>query len=153
MSNRINLTLSPCIAAGCLAATPWLLACVFALIAGAAGKHWIYAFTPVALAGAIYQFRLNGLLAGASAVLGLEQDQNTLYAHLGSGQTLAVCASSSSRISSKIALLKLQPLAAKSTCYSVVLLSGKRIAGNIPEDQFRRLRMWLRLGRVQQSFE
>ncbi|MBQ0813884.1 MAG: hypothetical protein KBT82_06850 [Marinobacter sp.] len=153
VSNRIDLTLSRCVMAGCLAAAPWLVASTFALIAGASGKHWMYALAPLTLAGALYHYRLNGLLAGPSAVLALHQDQGTLYARLGNGQILAVSASPSSRISSKFALLKLQPVASTSPSYPVVLLSDRRIAGNVSEDQFRRLRMWLRLGRAQQSFE
>ncbi|WP_417517135.1 hypothetical protein [Marinobacter sp.] len=153
VSSRINLTLSRCAAAGCLAAAPWLIASAFALIAGAAGKNWMFILAPLALAGAIFQYRRNGLLAGPSAVLGLHQEEDTLYAHLGDGQILAVSPSPASRMCSTAALLKLQPIASKSSTYPVVLLSGKRIAGNVSEDQFRRLRMWLRLGRTQQSFE
>ena len=153
VSNRIDLTITRSVAAGCLAAAPWLVASAFALVAGASGKHWIYVLAPLTLAGALYQYRLNGLLAGSSAVLALHQDQGTLYARLGNGRTLAVSAKPSSRISSKVALLKLQPLASRSSPYPVVLLSGGWIAGNVSEDQFRRLRMWLRLGRAQQSFE
>ncbi|MGO1691411.1 MAG: hypothetical protein ACTHY7_00160 [Marinobacter sp.] len=153
MSSQIDLTLSRCGVAGCLAAAPWLIASAFILIAGASGKHWMYALAPLTLAGAIFQYRLNGLLAGPSAVLGLHQDQNTLYARLGNGQILAVNACPASRISSKLVLLKLQPIASRSASYPVVLFSGTRIAGNVSEDQFRRLRMWLRLGRAQQTFE
>lgn len=153
VSSQIELTLSRCVAAGCLAAAPWLIACIFVLIAGASGKHWMYTLAPFTLAGAIFQYRLNGLLTGPSAVLGLYQDQNILYARLGNGQTMAVNACRSSRISSKVVLLKLQPTASILASYPVVLLSGTRVAGNVSEDQFRRLRMWLRLGRAQQSFE
>lgn len=153
MSSQVNLTLSRCHIAGCLAAAPWLVASIFALIAGASGKSWIYALAPLTLAGAVYQYRLNGLLAGPSAVLGLYQEQNTLYVRLGNGQTLAVNACPSSRLSARVVLLKLRPIASRSATYPVVLLSGSRITGNVPEDQFRRLRMWLRLGRSQQSFE
>ncbi|MGO1501062.1 MAG: hypothetical protein ACTHWH_07235 [Marinobacter sp.] len=153
VSSQFELTLSRCVAAGCLAAAPWLAASAFLLIAGASGKSWMYALAPLTVAGAIFQYRLNGLLAGSSAVQELHLDQNTLYARLGNGQTLAVNACPSSRISSKLVLLKLQTTASKTTSYSVVLLSGTRIAGNVSEEQFRRLRMWLRLGRSQQSFE
>jgi len=153
VSNQIELTLSRCVAVGCLAAAPWLVASAFVLIAGAFGKTWMYTLAPLTLAGAVFQYRLNGLLKGPSAVLRLHQDQNALYARLGNGQTLAVTACPSSRISSKVVLLKLQPVASRYASYPVVLLSGNRIAGNVSEDQFRRLRMWLRLGRAQQSFE
>jgi toxin CptA len=153
VSNRIDLTLSRCVAVGWLAAAPWLVASAFALTAGAFGKTWMYTLAPLTLMGAMFQYRLNGLLAGPSAVLGLHQDQGTLYARLGNGQTVAVRACPSSRISSKLVLLKLQPAASRSGSYPIVLLSGKRIDGNLSEDQFRRLRMWLLLGRTQQSFE
>lgn len=153
VSSQIDLKLSRCGAVGCLAAAPWLAASAFLLIAGVAGKNWMYGLVPLTLAGALVQYRLNGLLAGPSAVVGLSQNQNTLYAHLGNGQILAVNACPSSRMSSKIALLKLKPIASKYAAYSVVLLSATRIAGNLPEDQFRRLRMWLRLGRAQQPSE
>ncbi|NWN92545.1 hypothetical protein HLV39_13700 [Marinobacter adhaerens] len=153
MSSRTDLTLSPSTAAGCLAAAPWLATCAFALIAGAAGKHWMYLLALPTLVGATAQFRLNGLLKGATAVRALYQDQNTLFARLGNGRTIAVSPCSSSRISSKVVLLKLRPTASRYSTYPVVLLTGKRIAGNLPEDQFRRLRMWLRLGHTQQSLE
>ncbi|WP_100640013.1 hypothetical protein [Marinobacter salexigens] len=153
MSSQIDLTLSRCAAAGCLAAAPWLVASAFLLVAGLAGKTWMHALAPLTIVGALLQYRLNGLLAGPSAVLGLYLDQNTLYARLGNGQAVAVSACRSSRISSRIALLKLKPVASRSSSYPVVLLSGKRITGNLPEDQFRRLRLWLRLGRAQQSSE
>ncbi|KKN40453.1 hypothetical protein LCGC14_0733160 [marine sediment metagenome] len=153
VSNRIDLALSPSVAVGFLACAPWLAASAFVLIAGVSGKTWMYTLVPLTLMGAIIQYRLNGLLAGPSAVLGLLQDQNTLYARLGNGQTLAVKTCPSSRISSRIVLLKLQPVASRFYSYPVVLLSGKRMTGNVSEDQFRRLRMWLRLGRAQQSFE
>lgn len=132
---------------------PWLVASAFVLIAAAAGKSWLYALAPLTLAGAVFQYRLNGLLLGPTAVLGLYLENNTLYARLGSGQTEAVSACGSSRLTSKLALLKLQPVASKSSSYPVVILSGQRIAGNLPEEQFRRLRLWLRLGRSQQSFD
>jgi toxin CptA len=153
VSSQIDLKLTRCGAVGCLAAAPWLAASAFLLIAGAAGKHWMYGLVPLTLAGALVQYRLNGLLAGPSAVVGLSQNQNTLYARLGNGQVLAVSACPSSRMNSKMALLKLKPAASKYTAYSVVLLSTTRITGNLPEDQFRRLRMWLRLGRAQQPSE
>ncbi len=153
MSSRIDLTLSPSVATGCLAATPWLVASAFVLIAATAGKSWLYALAPLTLAGAVFQYRLNGLLIGPSAVLGLYLENNTLYARLGSGQAEAVSACRSSRLSSKLALLKLQPVASKSSSYPVVILSGQRITGNLPEEQFRRLRLWLRLGRTQHSFD
>ncbi|MGO1461192.1 MAG: hypothetical protein ACTHYN_00325 [Marinobacter sp.] len=149
MSSQTELTLSRCVAAGYLAAAPWLIASIFLLIAGASGKHWMYALTPLTLAGAVFQYRLNGLLSGPSAVLGLQLNQNTLYARLGNGQVLAVNASASSRLSSKLVLLKLQPVASRFTSYPVVLLSDTRVTGNVSEDSFRRLRMWFRLGRAQ----
>src|SRR5680860_117374 len=83
VSNQIELTLSRCVAVGCLAAAPWLVASAFVLIAGAFGKTWMYTLAPLTLAGAVFQYRLNGLLKGPSAVLGLHQDQNALYARLG----------------------------------------------------------------------
>lgn len=153
VSNQIDLQLKRSGAVGCLAAAPWVAASIFLLVAGAAGKNWMYALAPLTLAGALFQFRLNGLLAGPSAVKSLRQSKNTLYAQLGNGQTLAVQACTSSRLSSKIALLKLKPTASKLITYPVVLLSGTGFAGNVSEDQFRRLRMWLRLGRTQQPRE
>jgi len=153
VSNRIDIELSRCVGAGCLAAAPWVAASAFVLIAGAAGHKWMSVLALPALIGAVFQFRLNGLLAGPLAVLGLHQDQGTLYARLGNGQTVAVNASPSSRICSKAALLKLHPATSRYSTYPVVLLSCKGITGNVSEDQFRRLRMWLRLGRTQQSFE
>ncbi len=153
VSSRIDLALSPSVVTGFVAALPWLAASAFILIAAMAGKPWMLALAPVTLAGAVFQFRRNGLLAGHGAVLGLYLEQNRLYARLGSGQSRAVYACPSSRLSSRVALLNLRPVASRSGSYPVVLLCSNRIAGNVSEDQFRRLRMWLRLGRSQQSFD
>ncbi|RBW50594.1 hypothetical protein [Marinobacter sp. F3R11] len=153
MSSQIDLELSRCARVGCLAAAPWVVASLFLLVAGASGHNWMYALAPLTLTGAIFQYRLNGLLKGPSAILGLYQKQGALYARLGNGQTVAVSASTSSRICANAALLKLRPLTSRYSTYPVVLLSGKRITGNVSEDQFRRLRLWLRLGRTQHSFE
>ncbi len=79
---------------------------------------------------------------------GLLVDQEQMYAITGDNRRIPVSPASSSRIWSSLVLLKLHPSDTRSTPYTTILLAplpGSQ--GNVAEDDFRRLRVWLRLGR------
>ncbi|MBW4935777.1 hypothetical protein [Marinobacter sp. F4206] len=150
MSNRIELTLHPSVATGLLATVPWLALLGFLVAAAHGGKPWLLAGIPVALAGAGLQYRRSGLLRGNSAINRLTVERGQLSARLGDGRQIAVKAAGTSRLGSRLALLKLRPIGTTVKAYSAILLANTaHLRGNVPEDEFRRLRVWLRLGKPQ----
>ncbi|HET8800597.1 MAG TPA: hypothetical protein VFN01_05365 [Marinobacter sp.] len=151
MPSRIDLTLSPSVAVGLLATVPWLAAGAFALLAAASGKPWLALAVPPMLAGALIQYRQNGRLSGRKAVQQLILDEGQLYARLGDNRLVTVTTGGASRIGSRLALLKLRPTGTRFQSYPVILLSGTPFGSNVPDDPFRRLRLWLRLGRPETS--
>ena len=147
MSSRIDLTLSPSGAVGLLASAPWLALLGFLAVAISAGKPWLLIGLPVALVGAILQYRGSGRLQGSSTVNVLRVEEGQLSARLGDGREIAVIATGASRLGPRLALLKLRPVGTRVRTYSAILLANTAyLRGNVPEDEFRRLRMWLRLG-------
>lgn len=152
MSSRIELSLQPSLAAGLVASAPWLAMACFILIAGTANKGLLLLGLIPALVGALFQLRNTGLLSTKRAVTALQVLDGQLYAQLGHSRTTAMEIASSSQLGAHLALLKLRPVGTRSFPYSAILLTGNRIVrGNVPEDEFRRLRVWLRLGRSQPS--
>lgn len=150
MSSRIDLALTPSTAAGALATTPWLALLAFLVIAGAAGKYWLLAILPIALAGALVQYRDKGRLGSKTSVTGLMVENNQCYARLADKRVIPVRISAGSRMGAKLALLKLSPQNTRLLfCSTILLADTASISGNVTEDDFRRLRMWLRLGRSQ----
>ncbi|MBW0148874.1 hypothetical protein [Marinobacter arenosus] len=148
MSSRIELTLSPSVTIGLLAIVPWLVLFAFLVAAAYGGKTWLLAGVPVALAGATIQYRRSGMLVGNSAVTALRLEQGQLSARLGDGRQVSVEAVGTSRLGPRLALLKLRPTGTRVRSYSAILLADSTgLRGNVPEDEFRRLRVWLRLGR------
>lgn len=148
--SRIELTIEPSVAAGLLAIIPWFLLLAFVLAAAASGKPWLLFAAPIALAGAWGQFRNNGLLRGRRAICALRLRQGRLYAELASGRELPVIPAPGCRMSARMGLLKLRSADSRFPSYSVILLASTPThSGNVPEDEFRRLRVWLRLGRPQ----
>ena len=144
--SRIELTIAPSVTVGLMASLPWLLLLAF-LLAAAMETPWLLAGTPVTLAGAWRQFRKNGLLRGRKAVCTLQLRQGRLYVGLGDGRELPVTPAADCRVFAPMALLKLYPSDSRFPPYSVILLaSTPAYPGNVPEDEFRRLRVWLRLG-------
>lgn len=148
MSSRIELTLTPCHLVGALAVLPWLLLLAFLLIAALAGKAWLLLAAPIALYGAAFQFRSSGLLRGSGSVTGLLIEQDKMYARTGDNRQIQVLPQASSRIWSGLALLKLRPAGTRFRTYTAILLApSSGSPGNVSTDDFRRLRVWLRLGR------
>lgn len=152
MSSRIELTLAPSLLVGLLAVLPWLLLLAFVTIAALAGKIWLLLATPIALWGAATQYRSNGLLLGAGSVKGLLIEHDKMYIRTGEHRQFEVLPMASSRIWSGLALLKLQPVGTRLRSYTAILLAPlPRAPGNVPAEDFRRLRVWLRLGRPRRS--
>lgn len=148
MSSRIELTLHPSVTTGLLATVPWLVLFFFLVVAAYEGKPWLLVGLPVTLVGASIQYRRSGMLVGDSAVNALMVEQGQLSARLGDGRHVNVEAAGTSRLGPRLALLKLRPQGTRVKAYSAILLANSScFRGNVPEDEFRRLRVWLRLGR------
>lgn len=146
MSSRIDLPISPSHPVAFLCALPWLL--LTALVAIVASDHALplLVLTAPTLAGAAFQYRRNGLLAGPNAVTGLRIENRQLYARLGSGSEHAVLPAGESRMGSRFAILKLRPTGSISGTYPVVLVALTPRFRNTSPEVFRQLRVWLRLG-------
>ncbi len=132
---------------GILCTLPWLL--LTALMALLARDHGLVLLLLITLtsAGAIFQYRRNGLLSGPNAVVGLKVENQQLYARLGAGEEdVAVLPSGESRVSAGFTILKLRRAGTISGTYPVVLVAlAPRLCNTSPE-AFRQLRVWLRLG-------
>lgn len=90
------------------------------------------------------------MLQGKFAVGALRLDDEQLYAELSDGRLIPVSVSPASRIGSRLTLLKLCPVGTRVRTYSTILLADANgTHGNVPEAEFRRLRVWLRLGNSQ----
>ncbi|MGB1837268.1 MAG: hypothetical protein ACPHZA_02695 [Marinobacter adhaerens] len=152
MSSRIELTLTPSLLVGLLAVLPWVLLLAFLVMALLAGKFWLLVAIPIALWGAALQYRSNGLLLGGGSVSGLLIEHDKMYARIGDKQRVEVIPLASSRIWSGLALLKLRPAGTRFRSYTSLLLAPvPGSPGNVPAEDFRRLRVWLRLGRPRRS--
>lgn len=127
------------------------MAC-FILVAGFAGKGPLLLGLVPTLAGAFFQFRGTGKLAGKRAVTALQVSDGQLYAQLSHTRTVAMEVAGSSQLGARVALLKLRPVGTRLFPYSAILLTGTGpVRGNVPADEFRRLRVWLRLGQPKSS--
>lgn len=133
--------------AGALASLPWLVLLAFAVIGALAGKPWLLAACPIVVAGAVLQYRCSGSLLANRSVTGLFVDQGQLYLVTGDHRQIPVRPAASSRLWSRLALLKLRPVGTRFQSYSAVIISsGQGCPGNARKEDFRRLRVWLRLG-------
>ncbi|MCK7567682.1 hypothetical protein [Marinobacter xestospongiae] len=146
MSSRTELPLMPSRAAGTLAALPWLVLALVALALGLTQTAVLLVLLPLTLAGAAVAFRRQGLLLGRKAVHTLSLRQGQLWAEDGSQPPVAVTVSPESRISARLALLKLTPLTSRSGSKTLLLLDLGPHCRNVPREPFRHLRTWLRLG-------
>lgn len=152
MSSRTDLLLQPSAAAGLIAAAPWLILAAFLLAATTTGKTPLLLLIPPVLAGAFIHFRRCGLLKGQGALTSLSVKDGLLRARVGDKSAEVVEVTGSSRLGARIALLKLRPVGTRFRAYTAILLTDLGpIRGNVPSDEFRRLRVWLRLGRTAQQ--
>ncbi|WP_336367124.1 hypothetical protein [Marinobacter sp. C2H3] len=146
MSSRIELTLTPCPAAGWLAGLPWLALAV--TLAAALFPNASMAVAALPLAAGLRQYWRVGRLSGPSAVVGLSVRADQVEATLADGRVLPVDPAPDSRIGPWLVALKLRPSGTTLSRIPVVLLAPSRgCPGNVTApDQLRRLRQWLRLG-------
>ncbi|WP_166269080.1 hypothetical protein [Marinobacter caseinilyticus] len=151
MCSQINVRLYPSLGAGLIASTPWITLLLSALTVGLASSAPLLLCCPPALAGAVWQVRASGLLMSSASVTQLSIRDGQLHALLGNGQRFPAHAKTESRLFGRMALLKLALVGTNLTPPLVVLIDVRRADGqprNTDPDAFRRLRVWLRLSKV-----
>ena len=99
------------------------------------------------LAEGWHDFRRCGQLLGANAIISLKTDDQHLRCQLADGRevTARVCGCSS--LGASFLILKVESVVTRSDNMTAILLSPSRLCrGNVSEQAFRRLRMWLLAG-------
>jgi hypothetical protein len=150
VSNRIDITLRPALAVGLIAASPWLVLAAASAILASDGPGLLWLFLPTAALGALCQVRTSGLLRSPGSVTRLTVEDDRLTAHFADGRCFTARPASESRVFGQLAILKLQfeKLSGRRPSLVVLFNSGKMgsSSGNVQLDDFRRLRVWLKLG-------
>ena len=144
MSSRIDIRLCPARLVGAIAALPWLVLAGFVSVLSTDGHAWWLALIPLAAVGAFHAIRSHGLLLGPHCVVGLNLHDDQLWALHHNSTAVAVNPGPGSRIGAHFSVLQLRQAHSNRYYATVLLLSGSR--GNLPSDDARRLRLWLRLG-------
>lgn len=147
MSNPIELNLSPSRAAGICASLPWLALSAVLLAISLSITPLALVLLPVSLLLGWQEFRRCGRLRGANAIISLTTDDRHLRCQLANGQevTARVCGCSS--LGASFLILKVESVVTRSDTMTAILLSPSRLCrGNVSEQAFRRLRMWLVAG-------
>ncbi|HAX11284.1 MAG TPA: hypothetical protein DCX68_14715 [Marinobacter hydrocarbonoclasticus] len=147
MSNPIELNLSPSRAAGICASLPWLALSAVLLAISLSITPLALVLLPVSLLLGWQEFRRCGRLRGANAIISLTTDDRHLRCQLANGQevTARVCGCSS--LGASFLVLKVESVVTRSDTMTAILLSPSRLCrGNVSEQAFRRLRMWLVAG-------
>lgn len=152
MSSRTDLTLSPSGITGLLASAPWILLGAFALGAALETSLWLLMVVPVTLVFAWRNFRRYGLLRGPRAVKALRTDSGGITCQFGDGHETPVRVCASSTLGASCLILKLHPQDSRSGSI-MVMITGKigPFQANAPEPEFRRLRVWLRIGHTRNA--
>ncbi|MDX1754469.1 MAG: hypothetical protein R3175_00250 [Marinobacter sp.] len=145
MSSRTELHLYPSLAAGLIVAAPWLLLLLTTLYLAASGPFILFLATPLALAGALVQFRRCGRLQGLDSVVALSVQETGLWAQLRDGRRLPVRASGDSRLGGRLALLRLSCPGKRFWSRTLVLIHYGDRLHNVDPEPFRQLRVWLKL--------
>lgn len=91
---------------------------------------------------------LTGPLRACNVVTRLTIEHGQLHAWIRSDGRQPVSVSRESRIGRRVTLLKILTLDARSRSYLLVLVDFGPQLRNVPADEFRRLRMWFRLGQT-----
>ena len=147
MTNPIELNLSPSRAAGICASLPWLALSAVLLAISLSITPLALVLLPVSLLLGWQEFRRCGRLRGANAIISLTTDDRHLRCQLANGQevTARVCGCSS--LGASFLVLKVESVVTRSDTMTAILLSPSRLCrGNVSEQAFRRLRMWLLAG-------
>lgn len=146
MSSRIDIAIRANARVGVLAALPWLGLTVFDLILAHTYGVGFLALVPATLAGAVYQWRLNGQLCLDRSITRLTVTDSGLQVQQRNGEQYPVVADAGSRLYPRLAILKLNPATSTNRSSTVLLWSDENGTGNVPGDLHRHLRVWLRLG-------
>ncbi len=146
MSSRIDIPVTPSRWVGCLSALPWLALTVFNLVLAQAYSAFFLALIPVGLAGAVYQWNLNGRLSLNRSIVRLTVSDIGLQAQQRDGERYPVTPDSASRLYPRLIILKLKPSDTTNRSGTVLLWARDQGPGNVPGDLHRQLRAWLRLG-------
>jgi toxin CptA len=125
---------------------PWLALAGFNLTLAFAYGLPFLALVPLALAGAVFQWKLNGSLSLNRSVTGLVIGGDGLQVQQRSGEGFTARAAPASRIYPRLVILKLTPTGAIKRPSTLLVLAGQPGTGNVCEAQHRRLRAWLQLG-------
>ena len=144
MSSRIDIRLRPTGLAGAIAALPWLVLAGFVSLLSTDGHVWLLTMVPLAAVGMFYAVRSQGLLRGKRCLIGLRLHDGQLWALHHDRAAVAVNPGPGSRIGARFSVLQLRQAHSNRYYTTVLLLSGGH--GNLPSDDARRLRLWLRLG-------
>jgi len=144
VSSRIDIKLRPTGLVGAIAALPWLVLAGFVSLLSTDGHVWLLAMVPLAAVGTFYAVSSHGLLLGQHCVVGLRLHDGQLWALHHDNAAVAVNPGPGSRIGANFSVLQLRQAHSNRYYTTVLLLSGGR--GNLPSDDARRLRLWLRLG-------
>ncbi|MGC8121637.1 hypothetical protein [Marinobacter sp. VGCF2001] len=147
MSNPIELTLSPSRTAGWLAGLPSLGLSVVLLGVGSCITPWAFALLPASLLLSWQDFRRCGQLRGANAIVSIRTSDKHLHCKLADGSELLARVSGCSILGAALLALKVQSVDTRSRTTTTILFSFPRLyQGNVPEQAFRRLRVWLVAG-------
>lgn len=146
MSSRIDIPIRASGRVGVLASLPWLGLAIFNLILAFVYGPAFLILIPATLAGAVYQWNLNGRLCLDRSITRLIITDGDLQAQQRNGQQYPVYADSGSRLYPRLVILKLNPSDSNNKESTVLLWAGDNGAGNVPGDLHRHLRAWLRLG-------
>ncbi|MEX2476613.1 hypothetical protein [Marinobacter sp.] len=94
---------------------------------------------------------LTTCLRACNTVTQLTVDQGQLHAQFGTGRSAPVSIAAESRVGRRLTLLKIRTADARSQPHTVVLADFGPYLRNVTPEGFRRLRMWLRLGRASRN--
>ena len=136
-------------AAGLVAALPWITLLASALILGVFSAPLLLVLVPVGLAGGFFAVRQRGLLRSQHAIVRLTTRDSELWAERADGCEYQATVAGNSRLTGPLVLLQISPYdtTVKSgfrPC-TVVLLGGKDYFSNTRNQPFREFRVWLRL--------
>jgi toxin CptA len=146
VSSQIDIPITPSRWVGCLSALPWIGLTLFNLILAQAYSAYFLVLIPVGLAGAVYQWNLNGRLSLNRSTVRLTVSEVGLEAQQRDGERYPVIPDSASRLYPRLIILKLKPSATTNRSGTVLLWARDQGPGNVPGDLHRQLRAWLRLG-------
>lgn len=146
MSSRIDIAVRPSGPVGFLASLPWIGLTGFELVLAYAYGPAFLILLPLALAGALYQWNLNGRLCLARSVTRLTVTGDGLQLQQRDGKQYSAAADPRSRLYPRLIILKLNPADTTHKPSTMLLWADMHGTGNVSGDLHRRLRAWLRLG-------